>query len=728
MQTIKLKIEGMTCAACSGRIERVLEKKEGIQSVTVNLTTEIATVIYDESIENINQIIEQIKRLGFGASEYQEDSGQNTEKKEAKVLFISLLISIVLTAPLLLGMILDWCGVHIMFLHNPYFQLILSTPVQFIIGWRFYKHGFLALKAKSPNMDVLIALGTSAAYFFSLYNVLAGHIEHGSMQGLYFESSMTIITLILLGKYLEARAKDKTTDAIKKLIELQPQTANIIRDGIETTVPIAEVEVGDLVVVKPGEKIPVDGEVISGATSVDESMLTGESLPVDKAVGDSVFGATINKYGAFQLKAAKIGKDTALSQIINMVRDAQGVKAPIQQIADRVSAIFVPAILGIALITLIGWMIYSKNIETSIINAVSVLVIACPCSLGLATPTAIMVGTGLGAEHGILIKGGEYLETAHKITAAVLDKTGTITNGKPVVTDVIAILGGKDDLLKVVTAVEKLSEHPLGIAIYEYGKAQFNSLPEVEEFQSETGMGITGKIDEERIAVGNRKLMAKIQIDVSKEERQITALEEMGKTAMLVSKGSTLIGIIAVADTIKESSRSAVEQLGDLGVDVYMLTGDNQRTADAIAKTAGIHHVFAEVLPDDKAEKVLELQKDGRIVAMVGDGINDAPALATADIGIAMGTGTDIAIEAADITLMRGDLKMIPATVRLSKKTMRKIKQNLFWAFIYNSIGIPFAAFGLLNPIIAGAAMAFSSVSVVTNSLLLKRYNPEKRS
>lgn len=725
MQKKELKIGGMTCAACSGRIERVLSKTEGVRNISVNLTTAIAVVKFDEERISVDTIIEKIIKLGFEAEVFVEGEETDTEQKEEKNLKYSLILSAALTAPLILGMLLSWFGIHIHFLHNPWLQLILAIPVQFVVGWRFYKHGYLAAKALSPNMDVLIALGTSAAFFFSLYNVLAGKTIPGSMEGLYFESSMTVITLILLGKFLEAHAKAKTSDAIGKLIELQPQTATLLRNGTEKTVPLAEVEPGDLLLVRPGEKIPVDGVIADGSASIDESMLTGESLPADKGVGDTVFCASINLAGAFRMTAGKIGKDTTLSQIIKLVRSAQGVKAPIQKVADRVSAVFVPAILVIALLTFLGWLIAAKNFETALVNAVSVLVIACPCSLGLATPTAIMVGTGLGAEHGILIKGGEYLETAHKVSAVVLDKTGTITKGTPTVTDILPAERSRENLLLSAAAVETNSEHPLAQSICRYAREQGLTIPSVQNFKSRTGMGVSGIIDGVQWHIGTRALMAEAGIDCTEFEARAAALEAMGKTVMFAGADKAFMGLLAVADTIKETSAEAVQQLKDLGCTVVMLTGDNRATAEAIAETAGISQVFAEVLPNNKSAQVAKLQKEGYVVAMAGDGINDAPALATADIGIAMGGGTDIAIESANITLMRDDLTMIPAAIRLSKKTMQKIRQNLFWAFIYNSVGVPFAAFGFLNPILAGAAMAFSSVSVVTNSLLLRRFRPE---
>ncbi len=726
MQYQELTISGMTCTACSGRIERVLNKTEGIDSITVNLTTGMASIHYDETLLTLEDIIAKITKLGFEAKPFCEEDSQNILEKENRSLKLHLLASVILTLPLLSGMLLSWFGVHVAILHNPWLQLLLATPVEFIIGWRFFKHGFLAVKALSPNMDVLIALGTGAAYCFSLYNVLAGNTMHGSMEGLYFESSMTIITLILLGKYMEAHAKAKTSDAIGKLIALQPQSATLWVDGSAKTVPLAEIEPGDILLVRPGEKIPVDGIITDGNSTIDESMLTGESMPCDKATGDSVFCASINLSGSFRMRAERIGRDTTLSQIIKLVRSAQGVKAPIQKVADKVSAIFVPTILLIAVITFVIWLWMTKDLETALVNAISVLVIACPCSLGLATPTAIMVGTGLGATHGILVKGGESLETAHKLTAVVFDKTGTITNGTPTVTDLLAVNCGRDTLLSCVAALETESEHPLARAICQYATDESISLPIAEDFESITGKGVKGKISDKLWVIGTRSLMEENNIATQDFEEEATTLEHMGKTVIFAASEGKFMGMIAVADTIRKSSLDTIKQLRKMNLSIYMLTGDNQLTAEAIASTAGIEHVFAQVLPNNKAKKIAELQEEGHLVAMVGDGINDAPALATADIGFAMGGGTDIAIESSDITLMHEDLTLIPAAIRLSRKTMQKIKQNLFWAFLYNSIGIPFAALGFLSPILAGAAMAFSSVSVISNSLLLKFYHPKK--
>ncbi len=723
-----LNITGMTCASCSARVEKKLSKLEGVRTVNVNLTTEKATVEYDPSKLKLSDMVKAVKDIGYGAEKAEEvstDREKEQREKEIRTLKTTLVVSIVLSSPLLLAMILSVLGIDVPFLHNPYFQLIIATPIQFGIGYRFYKHAYLALRSGSANMDVLVSMGTSAAYLYSLYNVFFEPPKMGGMKDLYFEAAAVIITLILLGKYLEAVAKGKTSEAIKKLMGLQAKTARVIRNDEETDIPIEEVEVGDIVVVRPGEKIPVDGKILEGSSAIDEAMLTGESLPVEKKPGDFVIGATINKFGAFKFEATKVGKDTALSQIVKMVEDAQGSKAPIQKIADKVSGIFVPVVVGIALAAFLIWYLSTGDFTKAIVSAVSVLVIACPCALGLATPTAIMVGTGKGAENGILIKGGEHLETAYKLNAVVLDKTGTITKGQPEVTDIVT-LGALDrkTVLKYAAIAEKKSEHPLGVAIYEDGKKDAGPIPDPDRFEAIPGRGVLAGIGDSNVYIGTRKLMLEQNIGMGSMEKTLTELEDEGKTAMLMAVDGKLEAVIAVADTLKENSQEAIADLQKMGIDVYMITGDNKRTANAIAKQVGISNVLAEVLPENKAQEVEKLKKAGKVVAMVGDGINDAPALATADIGMAIGTGTDVAIEAADITLMRGDLRTIPASIRLSRKTMNKIKQNLFWAFFYNTIGIPFAALGLLNPMIAGAAMAFSSVSVVTNSLSLKRYNP----
>ena len=723
-----IKIQGMSCAACAARIEKRLKKLEGVNTAFVNLAAEKATIEYDSSRVKPSDIVNAIESLGYKAEEepvYDHDRNREQRSVELRRLRTEFIISAVLSSPLILAMLLTIIHIDIAFLHNEYFQLAIATPVQFIIGFRFYRNAYHALKSKSANMDVLIAMGTTAAYFFSIYNAFFVPAKEGMMmKELYFEAAAVIITLVLLGKYLEAVAKGKTSEAIKKLMGLQAKTARVIKDGVEKDIPIEHVEVGDVIVVRPGEKIPVDGRIVEGSSSIDESMLTGESMPVEKKAGDYVIGATINKYGTFKFEAAKVGKETVLSQIIKLVEDAQGSKAPIQKIADRVSGIFVPIVAGIAVFSFLVWFLVLGNFSQGIISAVSVLVIACPCALGLATPTAIMVGTGKGAENGILIKGGEHLEMAYRINAVVFDKTGTITKGKPEVTDIVPLAQlNSDEILKLAAAAEKKSEHPLGVAIYEKGKKEFGLIPDPEKFQAIPGRGVMAVADGKEIYIGTRKLMNDKGIETGNIEAVIANLEDEGKTAMLMAADAKLQAIIAVADTLKEHSKQAIQQLRDMGIEVYMITGDNKRTAAAIAKQAGITNVLAEVLPENKAAEVEKLKKSGFIVAMVGDGINDAPALATADIGMAVGTGTDIAIEAADITLMRGDLRTIPLAIKLSKKTMKKIKQNLFWAFIYNVIGIPFAAMGLLNPVIAGGAMAFSSVSVVANSLSLKRFS-----
>lgn len=731
--SVELKISGMSCAACSAKIEKKLNRTEGVKKAAVNLATEKASVLFNSSEINVSAIVKLIRDLGYAAErteQVDQDKEKEQREKEIKTLKYTLVISAVLSAPLLLAMILGVLRIDsrgLSFLHNPYFQLAIATPVQFGIGFRFYKNAFYALRAKSSNMDVLISMGTSAAYFFSLYNVFFEETQKGMMKNLYFEASAVIITLILLGKYLESVAKGKTSEAIKKLMGLQARTARVVRNGIEEDIPIEDVLTGDIIIVIPGEKIPVDGKILEGNSSIDESMLTGESLPVEKKAGDYVIGATINKFGSFRFEATKVGKDTALSQIIKMVEDAQGSKAPIQKIADQVSGIFVPVVIGIAVITFIIWFFATGDISKAIVSAVSVLVIACPCALGLATPTAIMVGTGKGAENGILIKGGEHLEMAYKLNAVVLDKTGTITKGKPEVTDIV-LLGSydKNEILRLASMTEKSSEHPLGAAIYEHGKRELGHINNPSKFEAIPGRGVMSVVDNKIIYIGTRKLIAEQGIVSDNIEENITRLEDEGKTAMLIAINNKLEALIAVADTLKENSKEAIEELKKIGIEVYMITGDNKRTATAIAQQVGITNVLAEVLPENKAEEVEKLKAKGKIVAMVGDGINDAPALATADIGMAVGTGTDVAIEAADITLMRGDLRTIPAAIRLSRKTMNKIKQNLFWAFFYNIIGIPFAALGLLNPMLAGGAMAFSSVSVVTNSLSLKGYEPDR--
>jgi Cu+-exporting ATPase len=723
-EKVMLDIEGMTCAACAARIEKGLQRMEGVERATVNLATNSAVVEYKDGITSVEAILEKIRKLGYKGQVRKEEERAGFQEEQLKQKQRQLIISIVLSLPLLYTMIAhlpfdlglpmpDW-------LMNPWVQLLFATPVQFYIGGPFYVGAYRALRNKSANMDVLVALGTSAAYFYSLAEAVKTIGSPHYMPNLYFETSAVLITLVLVGKYFEARAKGRTTEAISKLLSLQAKEALVLRDGKEVNVPLDQVAVGDTIVVKPGEKIPVDGIVIAGASAVDESMITGESIPVDKKEGDHVIGATINTTGTLTIRAEKVGKDTALANIVKTVEEAQGSKAPIQRMADVISGIFVPIVVGIAVLAFIVWYFFVApgDLPKALEVAIAVLVIACPCALGLATPTSIMVGTGKGAEHGILFKGGEYLEETHKINAVLLDKTGTVTKGKPEVTDVIEFQEG---MLSYAVSAERGSEHPLAQAIVEYGKRQQIAVKPFEHFAALAGHGIEAIIDGKRVLVGTRKLMKENNIDISRHEEKMVQLETEGKTAMLVAIDGKLAGIIAVADTIKKNAKAAIQALKQLGIEVYMVTGDNERTAKAIAKQAGIDRVYAEVLPEDKANIVEKLRQEGKRVAMVGDGINDAPALAKADIGMAIGTGTDVAIETADVTLVGGDLAHIPKAIELSRKTMTNIRQNLFWALFYNTIGIPVAAAGLLEPWIAGAAMAFSSVSVVTNALRLKR-------
>lgn len=718
LEKIEFSLGGMSCAACAARIEKVLGKASGVLKAGVNFATHTATVEYDKNQISPTELIELVTRAGYSAQILQGVDRQG-EDQEIRSLAKLALVATILTSPLLVTMFFMMVGQDGGIFTNPWFQFVLATPVQFLIGYRYYRGAYHALRGGGANMDVLIAMGTSSAYFYSLYNLFVNPDVH-----LYFEASAMIITLITLGKYLEAVARGRTSQAIKKLMGLQPKTARVIREGREEDLPIELVEVGEIIVVRPGERIPTDGEVKEGYSSVDESMLTGESIPVEKKAGDKVVGATINKTGSFKFQATKVGKDTALAQIIRMVEEAQGSKAPIQKLADQISGVFVPVVIVIALVTFALWYFWG-DFTAGLINAVSVLVIACPCALGLATPTSVMVGTGKGAEHGILIKGGEHLERAHRIDAIVLDKTGTITQGQPQVTDLLSFgEQSSQELLALAAATEKNSEHPLGEAIVNKAKELELSVAEAEDFQAIIGHGIAAKVEGQQILLGNRRLMEQNKISIARGAEALNELEASGKTAMLMAIDGSLTGIIAVADTVKEHSQAAIAALHKLGLEVWMITGDNQLTAQAIASQVGIEHVLAEVLPQHKAEEVEKLKSQGKITAMVGDGINDAPALAAADVGIAIGTGTDVAMEAADITLMGGDLRGIVTAIQLSRATMGNIKQNLFWAFLYNSLGIPFAALGFLSPVIAGAAMALSSVSVVSNALRLRWFRP----
>lgn len=711
-------ITGMTCANCSARVEKELKATEGVLEANVNLSTEKATVQFADNL-TAEQLIQRVEAIGYGAILFDDAHKQKIEQEKAaylKKMKRDLLVSALLTAPLMIAMVAMLLGSHanwVHFLHLPLVQLILVTPVQFGVGQRFYRGAYHALKTKAPNMDVLVAMGTTAAFALSVYNGFFNPYN----SDLYFESSGMIITLILLGKYLEQKAKTKTSDAIKQLMSLQAKTATVIVDGEEKEVPIEEVQTGDVVRVRPGEQIPVDGKILSGQTTIDESMLTGESLPVDKQAEDQVFGGTVNTTGSIQFAATQVGSMTVLSRIIRMVEDAQGEKAPIQQIADKISKVFVPTVLGIALITLLATGFVTQDWQQAIVHSVSVLVIACPCALGLATPTAIMVGTGLGAKSGILIKGGGALEKIAHLTTIVLDKTGTITEGKPVVADFDAF---DPEALSYLTSLEQYSEHPLAKAIYHYGKDQAAILP-VDSFESLTGQGVTGVINGKAYFVGSTRGVR--ERNILFDEERVLALEAEGKTVMFLTDHAKVLAMISVTDQVKASSKAAIAAMQESGITVKMLTGDNPQTARYIGEQVGLaaSDIVAEVLPEDKAQVVKELQTKGESVGMVGDGINDAPALALADIGIAMGSGTDIAMETADITLMNSDLLSVEKSIRLSKITLRKIKQNLFWAFLYNVIGIPFAAVGFLNPIIAGGAMAFSSVSVLLNSLSLNQ-------
>lgn len=728
--TAKLGLVGLTCVNCAQKIERKLNSLPGVIKATVNFGTESALVHYLAGAVSVSEMKRVVKDLGYEAFSKEEagaaDAEREAREKELKRQWRLFWISAVLTVPLLIYMFGELLRRHPpeIFM-NPWFQLAFATPVQFYAGWQFYVDSYHNLKNKTANMSVLIAIGTSAAYLYSLAVTIWG--ESLGRSDIYYETGAVIITLIILGKYLEAVAKGRTSEAIRKLMGLQAKTARVVRNGDEIDIPVEDVEVGDLVVVRPGEKIPVDGIVREGHSAVDEAMITGESIPVEKKAGDPVTGATINKHGTFKFEATKVGKDTALAQIIKIVEDAQSSKAPIQRLADVVSAYFVPAVVGIAVLTFVSWFIFTGDFTRALLYFTAVLVIACPCALGLATPTAIMVGTGLGAEKGILIRGGEHLEKAYKLNTIILDKTGTITRGEPAVTDVVPVNGfSETEVLALAGRAEKSSEHPLAQAIVQYAKESGAPMTDPEEFAAIPGHGVRAIIDGRVVLLGNSKLMKESNIDLSEITSRKEDLEGQGKTAMIMAVDGRAAGLVAVADTVKDTSAEAIAVLHRMGIEVWMITGDNQRTAAAIAKQVGImpEHVMAEVLPEDKAKQVQTLKGRGRVVGMVGDGINDAPALVAADLGMAIGTGTDVAMEAAGITLMRGDLRGIAAAIRLSRQTMRKIKQNLFWALIYNTLGIPIAAFGYLAPIIAGAAMALSSVSVVSNSSLLKRYNP----
>jgi P-type Cu+ transporter len=721
----ELGLIGMHCATCALSIEKALRESEGVVSANVNFASETASVRYNPEITTLSALRKVVEKAGFQAvtrTREGVDTERQTREHESRRLKFLLIFSFVLAVPTFIFSMVSPFDMSV----TNWLMLGLATPVQFFIGSQFYIGAYKALRNGRANMDTLIALGTSAAYLYSLM-VVTG-VFSGTT---YFDSAALIISIILLGRWFEARAKGRTSESIKKLIGLQAKTATAVINGLETQVPVDEVEAGYILVVRPGEKVPVDGVITEGASALDESMLTGESIPVEKKPGDAVFGATLNRFGYFKFKATRIGQDSTLAQIIRLVEQAQGSKAPIQRLADRVAAVFVPAVLGIALLTFLVWFFLGGQSFIFALTAfIAVLVIACPCALGLATPTAIMVGTGKGAQNGVLIKSAEALERAHKIQTVIFDKTGTLTRGKPVVTDIIALdTASKDEILSLAASVEKGSEHPLGAAIVEAGAGLPGNPAAPSEFEALSGLGVRARIEGKEVLLGNRQLLRENGMLLQEFEDKIVELENGGKTVMIVASDKKVIGLIAVADTIKENSAEAVSQLRKMGIEVMMITGDNLRTAQAIAASAGIDRVLAEVLPQDKAGEVKKLQAEGRIIAMVGDGINDAPALAQADIGIALGSGTDVAMETGDIVLVKSDLRDVVKAIKLSRYTLNKIRQNLFWAFIYNIIGIPIAAgvlypfFGIqLNPIIAAAAMGFSSVSVVSNSLLMNRF------
>jgi Cu+-exporting ATPase len=714
-----LLVEGMTCASCVARVEKALRKVPGVSGATVNLATEKATIQALSTVP-VSALKAAIEKAGYAAKDVQQERPQPAARLPA---WWQVAASTALTLPLVAPMLLSLFGIEWML--GGWAQLVLATPVQFWLGWRFYRAGWKAMLAKAGNMDLLVALGTSAAYGLSVY-LLFKHARHG-MPHLYFEASAAVITLVLLGKWLEHRAKRQTTDAIRALNALRPTTARVRRDGAEVDIPVEQVVVGDLVVVRPGDRVAVDGEIVEGRSHIDESLITGESLPVPKAVGDKVTGGAINAEGALTVRTTAIGAETTLARIIRMVESAQAAKAPIQRIVDRVSAVFVPVVLGIALATFVGWAVFTGDWEHALINAVAVLVIACPCALGLATPTAIMAGTGVAARHGILIKDAEALEVAHAVTVVAFDKTGTLTEGKPSLAAVAAADGSnRDDVLRLAAALQKSSSHPLALAVMDKVREERLSVPEVHEAKALPGRGVEGTVRGKKLALGSTRMLREFQLNEGDLLTDAQRLEMQGKTVswLVESDGKKwrLLGLLAFGDTIKRTAAAAVARLHQLGIKTVMLTGDNRGAAEAVAKELGIDEVRAEVLPGDKAAVVKELRDAGAVVAFVGDGLNDGPALAAASVSYAMAGGADVATETAGITLMRGDPRLVADSLDISRRTYSKIKQGLFWAFGYNVLGIPLAALGMLNPVIAGAAMAFSSVSVVANALTLRRW------
>ncbi|MFA5948130.1 MAG: heavy metal translocating P-type ATPase [Candidatus Gracilibacteria bacterium] len=747
-----LSLYGMDCASCAKIIEHSLKNVKGVKSANVNFAAEKARVLYDGSTVSVDKLISTVKDAGYRAEIFDSsdpDADRNKREAQIKGHFQKFIFGLIFSLPMLYFMLFDFKifsflpGREFLMPYVGIISLILTIPVQFIIGARFYKGMWSSLRMKTFNMDSLIAIGTSTAFFYSLIGYINYAITNKSLFGvggekipeLYFETAAFLITFVILGKWLETKSKGRTSDAIKKLMGLQPKSARIIRDGKTVDIPIEQVVVDDVIVVRPGEKIPVDGVITKGNSSIDESMLTGESIPIEKNIGDNVIGASVNKNGSFEFRATKVGNETALAQIIRLIEEAQGSKAPIQAFADRISAYFVPIVILLAIATFLIWFfILQASLTFSLMAFVSVIVIACPCALGLATPTAIMVGTGKGAEYGVLIKGGEPLEAVCKVKAIVFDKTGTLTKGKPEVTNVLPVgVLDEEEVVSLAASLEQLSEHPLAEAIVNYANEESIDFDDAENFKAIPGHGVEGNIKGAKYYFGNRKLMTEVAgLDYSKIERKIQKMEEQGKTVMILASGKEILGLLAVADTIKDSSVEAIQELKKRGLEIYMITGDNNRTALAIAKQAGITNVLAEVLPEDKANEIKKLQEKGLKVAMVGDGINDAPALAQADLGIAMGSGTDVAMETGGIVIIKDDLKDVITAIDLGKETIGKIKQNMFFALFYNVIGIPiaarvFAGFGLvLRPELAGLAMAFSSISVVSNSLMLKYFRPRK--
>jgi Cu+-exporting ATPase len=740
-------VTGLSCASCVGRVERAVKKVPGIVDVTVNLANEKATVEYLAGEVDIGTLERAIEGAGYGVIREEEASVEDVHEREYRKLKGNFLLAAALTALILVGSLPHMLGFEVpvsMTLLN-FGLLALATPVQFWAGWRFYKGAWAALRHGQANMNTLVVMGTSAAYLYSAVATLAPQLFAAGRADVYFDTSALIITLILLGRLLEARAKGRTNEAVKKLAGLQAKTARVVRGGEELDVPVESVVIGDVMVVRPGEKIPVDGRVVSGESAVDESMITGESIPVTKRKGDEVIGATVNGSGSFRLEATKVGQDTALYQIMRMVEEAQGSKAPIQRLADRISAVFVPAVIGVAAATFVVWLIVGPEpaLTFALLNTVAVLIIACPCAMGLATPTSIMVGTGKGAESGILIRGGEALEGAHKLDTVVLDKTGTLTRGEPSLTDVVENGIREEELLRLVASAERTSEHPLGEAIVRGAKDRELPLAEAGAFEAVSGGGIRARVEGREVLAGSRRFLSEASVSEDGLLPEAEELAREGKTPIFVAVDGEPVGLMAVADVVRDEAREAVGRLHALGLEVAMLTGDNRRTAEAIARKLGIDRVVAEVRPEDKANEVKRLQAEGKRVGMVGDGINDAPALAQADVGIAIGTGTDVAMEAADVTLISGDVRGVARAIGLSKATVRNIEQNLFWAFAYNVALIPVAAgvlypffsdgsvpdvlrpvlgeYGFLNPVLAAAAMALSSVTVLSNALRLRQ-------